>query len=1118
MEEVHDIDYARKLIKKNLATKNTFLDLGNCGLTDLSKLIELFECVHLETLILSNHYMLNKEYKKSINNGQHNKIHSIPSIFSKLKYLKILKLANNKLRNTIFLKNSTKLEDLDIKFNNINDITYLTNLTNLKQFDIDGITYTNLNNLKYFTKLKSLTLGHSRVSNYNSLKHCIQLEELEISWVRIENTSFLNELIHLKKLILEDCSISNIDFIKNLSNLKHLNLNSNKIKNVDILKEFKKLKTLNLSNNVDIDDYSSLSKLKNLTDISLEMSSVKNYDFLSELFLLEKLNLGHSMIKDITFLESLKELRELDLSFNDLKNVSILKNLKKIEKLDISNNEIDNFQFLESLKNLYSLNISFSDISDFTFLSNIKKVKKLFLSHSNIKNINFLSQLKNLSILHLDHNEIKDVNPISGLTSLKNLRINNNQIEKIPLSLFNNLKTYNISNDFFPNKDLNISGNPIQSPPLEILEQGREATLAWYEANKVKLDEIKVILIGDPKAGKTSLLRKLKDNSFTESEVQTDGINIESLKFGKLETFKKQTALHELTGHFWDFGGQEIMNATHQFFLTKRCVYVLVIDARKDTSVSEQIRKWVNKIKTTGGNSSIIIISNKIDVNSGFGFENEYDLQQEFSQIKYFIKTSSKTEQGIEELKDKLAELIPQSELFNTEIDERWIPIKEQLQEETKQNDKLNEARFIEICQQHGLTKKFERQSAISFLNDLGIVLHFEDINLAEYYVLDPYWITYGIYQIVTSKFAGDQKGKIAMDELDFIINEEEDKETVYRPSNYKRIEYSTNERRFLIHILQQFKLSFMLRDNCHFILPDLLDTNEPKKLTVPIREATETIQFVYEYAYLPKAIMPYIMVETHEIMTANWRTGCILQNLECKALVRTYKNQLRIIVSGKKVQKREFMSVIRYVIDSFNKKLSNPPAMLIPLPNNYGFVYYEELIGREQFGESDYNIFKNKTVIQIKIKKLLDGISSKEELNKSAESKLNQIIQNQEKMMESLYSNTEFLYQKLDSPNLEYELQKVIFEMNQEQQFEISTEITTKLTEAFTKFDAEIDKKFKTIYNNLQKSDHADVKLKLGIPLISLLGVQLESEYNVKNWFKEMSEKYNLKVLNPFF
>ena len=43
---------AQQLIAQNKSTKNSYLDLGNCGLTELPT--ELFECVWLEELILTN--------------------------------------------------------------------------------------------------------------------------------------------------------------------------------------------------------------------------------------------------------------------------------------------------------------------------------------------------------------------------------------------------------------------------------------------------------------------------------------------------------------------------------------------------------------------------------------------------------------------------------------------------------------------------------------------------------------------------------------------------------------------------------------------------------------------------------------------------------------------------------------------------------------------------------------------------------------------------------------------------------------------------------------------------------------------------------------------------------
>ena len=47
---------ANKLIQECLTTKNKYLDLGFCGITNLDELPELFKCTHITTLIISNEW------------------------------------------------------------------------------------------------------------------------------------------------------------------------------------------------------------------------------------------------------------------------------------------------------------------------------------------------------------------------------------------------------------------------------------------------------------------------------------------------------------------------------------------------------------------------------------------------------------------------------------------------------------------------------------------------------------------------------------------------------------------------------------------------------------------------------------------------------------------------------------------------------------------------------------------------------------------------------------------------------------------------------------------------------------------------------------------------------
>ena len=85
----NDLTQAKGLIAECLHTQNTYLDLGNCGITDLTDLPELFECKHIETLILSSGIFLKNDYKfKSQNKGKTNCLQIIPSEITKFQNLK----------------------------------------------------------------------------------------------------------------------------------------------------------------------------------------------------------------------------------------------------------------------------------------------------------------------------------------------------------------------------------------------------------------------------------------------------------------------------------------------------------------------------------------------------------------------------------------------------------------------------------------------------------------------------------------------------------------------------------------------------------------------------------------------------------------------------------------------------------------------------------------------------------------------------------------------------------------------------------------------------------------------------------------------------------------------
>ena len=124
-----------------------------------------------------------------------------------------------------------------------------------------------------------------------------------------------------------------------------------------------------------------------------------------------------------------------------------------------------------------------------------------------------------------------------------------------------------------------------------------------------------MILVGQGDVGKSSLVKKLTAGKFKEGEPPTPGIKITDWEC-------RLAPKRKIAVHIWDFGGQEMMHATHRFFLTARSLCLLVLDRRLGEH-DLQADYWLRMIRAYGGRSApVIVVLNKqqkepFDVNRG---------------------------------------------------------------------------------------------------------------------------------------------------------------------------------------------------------------------------------------------------------------------------------------------------------------------------------------------------------------------------------------------------------------------------------------------------------------------------------------------------------------------
>ncbi|MGE5610297.1 MAG: GTP-binding protein, partial [Bacillota bacterium] len=199
-----------------------------------------------------------------------------------------------------------------------------------------------------------------------------------------------------------------------------------------------------------------------------------------------------------------------------------------------------------------------------------------------------IGQLTALTDLYILHNQLTALPPeIGQLAALTELDLRGNRLTVLPpqIGQLTALMSLYLQNNHLTGltpeasrlialKGLWLHGNGALGIPPEILGptweevQVRNASpaspatiLDYYFRTRLAarpLNEAKMILVGRGEVGKTSLVRRLLGKGFDPKQGKTQGIQIAPWPLS-LRPHEKVLL------HIWDFGGQEIMHATHQF-------------------------------------------------------------------------------------------------------------------------------------------------------------------------------------------------------------------------------------------------------------------------------------------------------------------------------------------------------------------------------------------------------------------------------------------------------------------------------------------------------------------------------------------------------------------------
>ncbi|MBL0265422.1 MAG: leucine-rich repeat domain-containing protein [Leptospiraceae bacterium] len=879
-----------QIIQEAKEKKNKSLKLSTQKLTEIP--LEIFDLEQLEVLDLRN-----------------NQIEKIPNEISKLKNLKRIILGRNKIKEIppdIFLL----FQLIEVYFNN-NQIEVISpaisNLNLLRKLDL----HKNRINIvpEEIGKLHNLTYLalHYNLINYlpDSIGNLVNLEKLDLHNNKIQkiphSISKLKSLsfLELGKNDLEEIpdEIADIDSLKdlllyynnikkmperNIKNLSFLNLNGNQL--VDIPKgvfTYTSLTTLSLNfndiKNIPVD----IVNLKNLTSLALYNNKLEDLPYVNKLEKLDSLFLdGNHLTKIPDSVTQCKCLVLLSLSGNHIDEIpeSLVK-LKKLTYLALNDNKIVSIpENIGELTHLSYLNLSKNKIKTIPeSIEELKRLENLHLNNNLIKAIpEGIAKLSNLSFLSLTSNELTELpDNIGELKNLLGFVLEKNPITKLPKS------TINLSDEisiWFPKS--------LSSPPYEIAQHGMPAIRKYFEDLESQGEEFiyeaKLVIVGEPWAGKSTLAAKLINpeaelTPYTD-ETMTRGIDILQWKFPFADNI-------EFTANIWDFAGQEILQSTHRYFLTKRTLYAIVIDTRPERDV---LYDWLQNLKHFADNPPVALILNERD-------DHRIEIPDSILNAFPFIKkpiysVNFKTKRGLDDLINGIQkELKTLPHIGKEPIPKNWVKLKTDLEKIT--TDTISVEDYFSLCANYS---EEDARRISHFLHDLGYILHFQkDISLDNTVILNKQWATKAVYLVL------DEKNK-----------EKSEKFTV---SDIRRIwkDYDKNRYSDLIQLMKNFLICYEL-NNQEYILPQLLSVNPPENYKW---EYTDNLLFEFSYPeFMPKGLLPRFIVKIHKYLYKGiqWKVGVQLcyQNSFAEVIEDYPNRRIKIRIAGK--EKVEFLAIIR--------------------------------------------------------------------------------------------------------------------------------------------------------------------------------------------------------------
>ena len=504
---------------------------------------------------------------------------------------------------------------------------------------------------------------------------------------------------------------------------------------------------------------------------------------LAALTALQTLNCSGNLVSDLAPLAALTALQTLNCSGTQVSDLAPLAALTALQTLNCSGTRVSDLAPLAALTGLQYLACGFTQVSDLTPLAALTALQALDCRSTQVSELAPLAGLTALHHLCCGDTQVISLGPLARLIELQSLNCYRTRVSNLaPLVLLTTLQ--DLRCDLCPElrllpaavrdlprlAHLSLCACRIPGLPMEVISQtpfenclpAIRAHFADLEAGAAPASDVKLIVLGNGRVGKTQICRRLRGEPYDPDEPSTHGILVTSaaLDIGEPDQIRL---------NIWDFGGQDLYHGTHALFLRTSAIFMTVwAPATEDAEThthkgilfrNQHLPYWLAYIRHLAtADSPVLVVQTRADRAQdqalALPFDPDADRPSAHCVTMPYSAMNNRGRAGLDEaLRDAVAYLrerqgvamIGKGRLHVQRALQALRDADADLDADQRQHRTIDRVLFQALCDRAGNVSSAEH--LLAYLHNAGIVFYRQGL-FQDRIVLDQGWALDAIYTV----------------------------------------------------------------------------------------------------------------------------------------------------------------------------------------------------------------------------------------------------------------------------------------------------------------------------------------------------------------------------------